>query len=41
MIAAQGKCLTVHGVGETEHLKLSAMKVLHEALKKADRILMY
>lgn len=29
----------IHGVDESEHVKLSNMKFLHEQVKKADRIL--
>lgn len=33
--------MTLHGVEESEHLKLSNMKFLYEQVKKADRIINY
>jgi len=33
--------MAVHGVDESEHVKLENMKFLHEQVKKADRIINY
>lgn len=33
--------MSIHGVDESEHVKLSNMKALYELVKKADRILNY